>query len=243
MTSIAISQPMLFPWPGFFELATQADIYVHLDDAQFSKGSFTNRVQIKTSSGIKWMTIPLAGSGSFRRIMDLKSKDDYWRSGHRSLLIQAIRDSDFSDDALSLFDSCYGEAGLCDLLIASIERVLSYMKQSRPSRFVRASELGVEGSSWQRVRAIVKNLGGTHYITAHGAADYVDHSAFEAEGIEVRYASYSFTPYPQPHGVFTPYVSMLDLIAAAGRNSGSYLRQDSIHWREFLRQKRLSSAT
>ena len=36
-----------------------ADIIVHYDDVQFSKGSFTNRVQIKTKDGFKWMTVPL----------------------------------------------------------------------------------------------------------------------------------------------------------------------------------------
>ena len=50
MTSVVISQPQLLPWPGFFELIASADVYVHLDDAQYAKG-FINRVQIKHSAG------------------------------------------------------------------------------------------------------------------------------------------------------------------------------------------------
>ena len=58
MTSVVISEPQLLPWPGFFELIASADVYVHLDVAQYAKG-FINRVQIKYSAGSKWMTVPL----------------------------------------------------------------------------------------------------------------------------------------------------------------------------------------
>ena len=58
VTRVVISQPMLFPWVGLFEQIRAADVYVHYDDVQFSKGSFTNRVQIKTARGPRWLTVP-----------------------------------------------------------------------------------------------------------------------------------------------------------------------------------------
>ena len=48
---VVISQPMLFPWVGMLEQIMLADVFVHYADVQFSKGSFTNRVQIKDSTG------------------------------------------------------------------------------------------------------------------------------------------------------------------------------------------------
>ncbi len=68
MTAVVITQPMLFPWPGFFEQLMIADSYVYLDDTQFSKGSFTNRIQLLRGNDRCWMTIPLAGKGSFQKI-------------------------------------------------------------------------------------------------------------------------------------------------------------------------------
>ncbi|MBC8123824.1 MAG: WbqC family protein, partial [Gemmatimonadaceae bacterium] len=61
MNTVVISQPMLFPWIGMFEQICLADVYVHYDDVQFSKGSFSNRVQVKSASGSKWITVPLIG--------------------------------------------------------------------------------------------------------------------------------------------------------------------------------------
>ena len=56
---VVITQPMFFPWAGLLEQLRMADIIVYYDDVQFSKGSFTNRVQIKTPFGKKWLTVPL----------------------------------------------------------------------------------------------------------------------------------------------------------------------------------------
>ena len=59
MTTVVVSQPMFFPWVGMFEQIRLADAYVHYTDVQFSKGSFVNRVQIKTADGFRWLTVPL----------------------------------------------------------------------------------------------------------------------------------------------------------------------------------------
>ena len=40
MKTVVISQPMYFPWVGMLEQMRLADVFVHLDDAQFSKGGF-----------------------------------------------------------------------------------------------------------------------------------------------------------------------------------------------------------
>ena len=59
MARVVISQPMYFPWFGFMAQMSLADVFIWLDDAQFSKGSFTNRVQVKTDNGLTWMSVPL----------------------------------------------------------------------------------------------------------------------------------------------------------------------------------------
>ena len=49
----------VFSVAGYIELISSADIIVMYDDIQFSKGSFTNRVQIKGSNGKFWLTAPI----------------------------------------------------------------------------------------------------------------------------------------------------------------------------------------
>src|ERR1043166_9085738 len=53
---IAIVQSAYIPWKGFFDLVGRCDEYVILDGAQFVKRHWHNRNQIKTASGVHWLT-------------------------------------------------------------------------------------------------------------------------------------------------------------------------------------------
>ena len=234
MSAVVISQPMLFPWPGFFEQLMLADTYYFLDDTQFSKGSFTNRIQIKVGGQIKWMTIPLAGKGTFQEIRALRANDDTWRKGHIDLLKQAFRQAPFRADAIALAEAAYVHEDICTALIASIELSADYLGIGRGQTRGLTSTLGIEGRSWQRVLDIVLGAGGTRYLTGHGAAGYLDHEAFARTGVDVEYIAYSKTPWPQGEGEFTPYVSVLDLIAHTGPEAANYLKPATASWRNFV---------
>lgn len=233
MTRVVISQPMYFPWPGFMAQMALADVYIWLDDAQFSKGSFTNRIQVKLPAGRKWMTVPLEGAGNFQRICDLSAKGQDWIASHRQMLAQSFRGYPATATSLALFDAAMGLPGsLCDRLIAGAEaqaRALGCL----PPRVLRSSALGIEGMSSDRVLRLVQAVGGTHYITGHGAFAYLDHQRLNDHGIAVSYMDYAPLPWPQAHGDFTPYVTGLDLLAAAGLSAAGHLRPASIEWRAF----------
>lgn len=234
MTTVVISQPMYLPWPGFVSHMAMADVLIWLDDAQFSRGSFTNRVQIKTSSGSKWLSIPLIGKGFEAPIRELAAAQPDWHRSHRDLVRQALRGTPNLSEAVSIIDTAATSATLCDALIASSELCLSACVRNG-SRRLRSSETGVTGGSWRRVLDLVHHVGGTRYLTGHGAANYLDHLAFEAEGVSIDYMGYDFTPWPQQHGEFSPYVTSLDLIAnVAPEQRQTHLSTQTIPWRQFL---------
>ena len=64
--------------------------------------------------------------------------------------------------------------------------------------------------------------------------NYLEHDLFEQNNIEVKYMDYVINQYNQRFGDFTPYVSILDLIANEGRNGIKFLNSISINWKIFL---------
>jgi hypothetical protein len=237
MTTVVISQPMYLPWPGFVSHMAMADILIWLDDAQFSRGSFTNRVQIRTTSGSKWLSIPLIGKGFETPIRDLAAAEPDWQRSHRDLARQALRGTPHLPEAVSIIDIAGTSASLCNALITSSELCLSACVQTGRTT-LRSSEMAISGGSWRRVLDLVHHVGGTRYLTGHGAANYLDHLAFEAEGVSVDYIGYDFTPWPQQHGDFSPYVTSLDLIASvAPELRHRHLSTKTIPWRQFLAQR------
>lgn len=234
---VVISQPMFFPWVGMFEQIRLSDVYVHYIDVQFSKGSFTNRVQIKTAQGTKWLTVPLIKPRLEQAISEVRIDDTTdWRARHLGMLGRAYKDAPYCQDMLELVRQTYatGFETIDQLSIGSMNAILSYFGMANCARFFSSPSLNVQGHGSQRVLDIVRALGGDQYITGEGAKHYLEHPRFEESGIRVEYMAYQKTPYAQLHGEFTPYVSALDLIANTGKDGISFIHSGTTYWKEFI---------
>lgn len=237
MAKVVISQPMYLPWVGFFAQFSMADVFIWLDDAQFSKGSFTNRVQVKMESGIKWMSIPLTGKGSYQEIRELSAQDEDWYAKHRSMLSQSLKGQPELNTALKIFDDLSSEEELVDTLIASVEKPAERLG-ILPKTLLKSSQMNVQGHSWERVLKLVQDVGGTEYITGHGAARYMDHQAFEDAGVAISYMDYNPLPWDQKHGEFTPYVTILDLFSSVPMEEvKDHFQPSTIPWQDFMKQR------
>lgn len=236
---VVISQSMLFPWVGLLEQVRLAEVFVHYDDVQFSKGSFVNRVQIKTARGVRWLTLPTRNLHLGQRIDEVElAPPSLWVDRHLALLDASFAGAPYAEDAIRLADSVYGvtHSHLGSLARASLLTLIDYFGLADGKRFIDIDTLGVAGSGSQRVFDVVQRVGGRQYVTGHGAARYLDHALFERAGIEVRYMRYRLQPYAQLHGEFTPYVSGLDLVANCGRDGRRYISSDSVAWESFLNE-------
>jgi hypothetical protein len=234
---VLISQPMYFPWVGFLEQLSLADIYVVYDDVQFSRGSFTNRVQIKTATGSKWLTLPITDFKLGKRVNEVMlDSSKNWRGNQQQQLEQAYKSAPFSKTMLSIVKSVFENdcSNLSTIAQFSTQALANFFGISSKQRILWSSQLNIYGKGSERVLNIVKSLGGTTYITGHGARNYLDHSAFEKSGVTVQYMKYRCTPYAQLHGEFNPFVSALDLIANCGRDGKKLIQPSTVYWKDFV---------
>lgn len=234
---VVVSQPMYFPWIGIFQQIRLCDTFVYYDDVQFARGFF-NRVQIKTEQGIRWLTVPLINWHRGQLINDVNiDNSKNWKGTHRELLKQAYLGATFGTEMLELVDEVFSNdySSIGELSIASTEVLLNYFYElSSGKEFLRSSSIGVSGASSQRLVDICLELNAGKYLTGHGAKNYLAHDLFDDKGISVEYIDYELDKYPQLHGDFTPYVSLLDLIANCGREGLGYIRGKSVAWRDFV---------
>ena len=62
MTTVAIIQPSYLPWKGFFHIMQGADVFIFLDDVQFTTRDWRNRNRVKDPcGGSLWLTVPVKG--------------------------------------------------------------------------------------------------------------------------------------------------------------------------------------
>lgn len=233
-----ISQSMYFPWVGLLEQLRLADIFIHYDDVQYTRGVF-NRVQVKTVHGRKWMTVPLRDRHHGQNIDEIQIDERTdWRSQHRKLLKHAYINAPYCEDMLFLVDEVFSKklVTLSDISRESIYALARYFDISNGTRFISSTDLGVTGSSSQRLCDLCSSVKAKVYVTGHGARNYLDHELFEKFGISVEYMNYLMCSYPQLHSEFNPYVTSLDLVANCGKEGVNVIRSNSIHWKEFLNE-------
>ena len=127
---------MFFPWVGFLEQLKLVDVYVFYDDVQFSKGSFTNRVQVKATDGVKWMTVPLSGHKLGQTIEEVNIKPKQrWVNRHLALLEQNLGKTEHFGEALELVKSVYDREhdGLASLARDSFMALADYFDILSPA--------------------------------------------------------------------------------------------------------------
>ena len=114
-----------------------------------------------------------------------------------------------------------GWARFADLNLTETGLVSGWFGLSRP--ILRASALGIPGKRSERLLALCQHVGARRYLSGNAARDYLDMELFAHNGIEVEWQDYVHPVYPQQHGDFVPYLSMVDVFFNCGEESVAIL--------------------
>ena len=57
----AIIQSNYLPWKGYFDIIHDVDVFIFLDDVQYTHRDWRNRNKVKTPGGVKWISVPILG--------------------------------------------------------------------------------------------------------------------------------------------------------------------------------------
>lgn len=215
---VAIHQPEHMPWLGFFEKLVRADVFVVLDDVQFSKGDFQNRNRVKGQGGAQWLTVPVAQRLG-QKINEVEVAGDSWRAKHwktlRSCYARAAHFEEFAGE----FEEFYARpwAKLSELNVAAIRMLARAFGVEK--EFVFSSTLGAVGQKSELVLNICKAVGATRYYSGRAGGAYLDADAFRREGIQIVVQEFEHPKYEQlfmKEQGFVPNLSAVDLLFNRG---------------------------
>lgn len=217
---VAIHQPNYMPWLGYFQKMALSDIFVILDNVQFSKDSYTQRTKIRTKEGGIWITIPVERRYYFKPISGVcLPENSKWMKRHKMAILSNYAKAPF-------FDRKFVEQYYLNEFVKLREFNefgIFYLKNKFgiKTEIVRSSELGINESvkSTELLVEIVKQIGGDVYISGIGGKKYLEEEKVEKEGIEVKYFEFKPFEYPQRWEGFEPYMAAIDLLFNAGEKS------------------------
>lgn len=217
-------QSSFIPWRGYFDFIADVDVFIFLEDVQYTSRDWRNRNKIKTPKGTEWLTVPVIHEKRSQLIFETQiDESSPWRKKHRGAWTANYRAAPYFDDVLAIVSDLDSPDGtISQLNIALVKKICGYLEI--PTPLLISTELKPMGTKTDRLIDLVQKVGGNTYLSGPSADAYLDKVAFSRADIRLEYKSYDYDPYPQLWGGFEGAVTVLDLIANCGPMAKDYIR-------------------
>lgn len=216
----AIMQPTYLPWSGYFNLISNVDFFIFLDDVQFEKRSWQTRNRILLQGQEYLISVPVCKARRDTPVHEiLISKKTDWRRKHWLTLQASYGRAPYGEEVLTLLEPFFNEETpelLSDFNQAIILRIAQAL--SLRAKFIRASELNCGGVRSRHLTEILRKLECDEYLSPKGSAEYLEEDRFvELSGISLTFQEFQPAPYGQYRtNTFISNLSIIDVIANIG---------------------------
>jgi hypothetical protein len=213
---VAVMQPYVFPYIGYFQLLNAVDTFIFYDDVQFIKGGWVNRNRILVNSKDLFLTLPCLNKSSNKKINEIyvnKQTKDFLNL--LTTLKMAYSKAPYFNFVypmlVQIFESNFET--ISQLAINSIISVCEYLdikvnfkvsSQDFPQTF------GLNRSD--RLIEMCKMCGVDHYINPIGGKELYDKTYFIRQGIKLEFLKSNISKYSQFSNVFIPALSIIDVL-------------------------------
>lgn len=212
---VAIMQPYLFPYLGYFQLLHCVDTFVLLDDVAFIKKGWINRNLLLVNCAKYMFSIPLAGSSQNKLIMDTRLHSDA-RVRHKLLatIKQEYKATAEFDRVFPLVEYVLlsDEQDLTTVVQDSLQRINAHV--DLPVSIIRSSAVAKDNNlaAQARILELCQCLGADEYVNLLGGTTLYSAAEFARQGISLRFLRPTLVPYPQECAPFVPGLSIIDVL-------------------------------
>lgn len=215
---VAVMQPYIFPYLGYFQLINAVDTFVFYDDVNFIKQGWINRNKILINGQENLFTIPIKKASSFELINQTELHPviyKKWKNKFLKGLEQSYKKAPFFSDIFpvieNLFDKNYNT--ISDLSMVSIKIFANYLVletkfEISSEKFSDTREL----DRTKRLQIINKSLQASTYINAIGGRELYNKEDFKQDNIDLKFLKPELKAYKQFDNNFISGLSIIDVL-------------------------------
>ena len=225
--TLAIMQPYLFPYIGYWQLINAIDTFVIYDNIQFSKKGWFHRNNFLMNGKKTLFTIPLKKDSDSLDVVDRFISDDSEKQINKIIaqIKNSYREAPYYKDIFPLIEALflYQEKNLFLYISYSIEMICDYLDID--THIVRSSTIDIDHNlkSQAKVIAINKRLNSTKYINPIGGTKLYDVESFNKEAIKLQFLESKVPKYRQFDDDFVPYLSIIDIMMFNSKEEVKYM--------------------
>ncbi len=218
---VSIHQPSYFPWLGLLDKISKSQVFILMDEVQFSDSGFQHRnVFLEAKGKPCYLILPVNKKGytekSFRQ---LRLADNYWQKKHRKFFLFNYKKHPYWENIFSQIEFIFEKRYefLIDVVWDSMKVLFNMLGINVKVHF--QSELDYDRSFKKSdlVLELVKSVEADVYLSGKGAKNYLDVNRFSSAGVEVMFNHFVHPIYPQKNASkFIEGLSTLDLLFNCG---------------------------
>lgn len=180
-------QPYFVPYPGYYCLHKEADIFVILDDVQFNRRGRVHRNQIYLKNNIKkWLTLPLKKKKVDTKILDLEFN---LLSDQKLNYLNNIENLCFNENLNFIYDDLKNlNINPLNYINNLNDKILK--KLDVKCKFLFSSKISTSNLKGEKkIIDICKKLNASEYINLPGGKKIYNFLNFKNEGIKLTFLS------------------------------------------------------
>lgn len=210
--TLAIMQPYLFPYIGYWQLINAVDSFVIYDDVNFIKQGYINRNSILSNGKLQQFTLELIGASSNKLIKEIEIGNNV------NKILKTIKQSyikaPFFENVIILLEEILvnKEKNLAKYIGYSLEKISHYLEINTSFMYSSNIKKDIELKAQDKVIDICKNLNARKYINAIGGQELYSKEIFKKNGIELNFLKTELVQYKQFKNDFVPYLSIIDIL-------------------------------
>lgn len=211
---IAIMQPYLLPYIGYFQLIAASDLFVVYDNIQYTKKGWINRNRLLMNGTDKVFTLALQKASDHLEIRDRYVAEDFNRSKVLNQFKGGYFKAPFFKQTFALLEEVFNfkEPNLFEFIRHALTLTLGQLDIT--TKVIISSDVKAEhqATGEDRVLSICKSLGATSYLNPNGGRALYDKKRFSELGIDLRFLETMPFEYAQFSGPFIPNLSIIDVM-------------------------------
>jgi hypothetical protein len=214
--TLAIMQPYIFPYIGYFQLMNVVDEFILYDNIEFTKKGWINRNRILINNSDAYITLPLKKDSDYLNVKD-RYLAEVWLTERKKILNiikQAYYKSPYFNTVYPIIEKCLlmDEMNLFQFILNSLQILKEYLNISTPIIISSTLDIDHKLKAEKKVIEICKIREADTYINSIGGTALYTKNDFKQQGIKLCFLKTGDIQYRQFNNDFVPHLSIIDVM-------------------------------
>lgn len=209
---LAVMQPYLFPYIGYFQLIHAADLFLIYDDVTYIKQGYINRNSIRSANGVKRFTVPVPGASSNRLISELAFSRDVTKV--LKTIEQSYSKAPYFENVFPIIHGIleFKDRSIASVCQKSFNDIFSYLCIERQIKKTSDLEYDRTANPRDRLISLCRKCGADCYINAPGGRKLYEKKDFAEQGISLKFLDSLAMQYSKADANFVANLSIVDVL-------------------------------